>query len=124
LSSEFVRRAENRSGGELGRMAAANVIPGLCDSLGLATELLATTRGESETRLPDWLGRADAGGSGLVRSLAEALRIDSAAVQAALPTPWSDGPTEGHANRLKCVKRQTYGRAGLALLKARVCARS
>lgn len=124
LSFEFVRRVENRSDEELERMAAVNMIPELCDSLGLATELLAMTRGESRTQLSDWLGRADGSGSGLVRSFAEALRIDSAAVEAALSTPWSNGPTEGHVNRLKCVKRQMYGRAGLALLKMRVCAKS
>jgi transposase len=60
----------------------------------------------------------------LVQSFAEALRTDSAAVQAALSTPWSNGPVEGQVNRLKCVKRTMYGRASLALLRARVCAKS
>jgi len=34
--------------------------------------------------------------------------------------PWSNGPVEGQVNRLKTIKRQMYGRAGLALLRARV----
>jgi hypothetical protein len=29
-------------------------------------------------------------------------------------------PVEGHVNRLKTIKRQIYGRAGFAPLKARV----
>jgi len=33
---------------------------------------------------------------------------------------WSNGPTEGHVNRLKFLKRQGYGRAGFDLLRRRV----
>jgi transposase len=33
---------------------------------------------------------------------------------------WSNGPVEGHVNRLKTIKRQMYGRAGFVLLRARV----
>ena len=32
----------------------------------------------------------------------------------------SNGPVEGHINRLKTLKRQMYGRAGFVLLMARV----
>jgi hypothetical protein len=35
-------------------------------------------------------------------------------------TPYSNGPTEGHVNRLKLFKRQMYGRAKLDLLRQRV----
>lgn len=37
-----------------------------------------------------------------------------------IATEWSNGPLEGHINRLKVIKRQMYGRAGFELLKARV----
>jgi transposase len=53
-------------------------------------------------------------------SFAKGLRSDYAAVKAALSTKWSNGPTEGHINRLKMIKRQMYGRAGFSLLRARV----
>jgi len=33
---------------------------------------------------------------------------------------WSNGPVEGHINRLKTLKRQMYGRAGFGLVRARV----
>jgi transposase len=36
------------------------------------------------------------------------------------PKTWSNGPVEGHVNRLKTIKRQMYGRAGFVLLRARV----
>ena len=48
------------------------------------------------------------------------LRRDWEAVVAALMLPWSNGPVEGAINRLKLIKRQMYGRAGLGLLRARV----
>ncbi len=50
------------------------------------------------------------------------LRQDEAAVRAALQLPWSNGPTEGHINRLKLLKRQAYGRAKLDLLEQRLLA--
>jgi transposase len=33
---------------------------------------------------------------------------------------WSSGPVEGQVNRLKMVKRQMFGRAGLSVLRARI----
>ena len=54
------------------------------------------------------------------RRFAEGIRQDEAAVAAALTADWSNGPVEGHVNRLKVIKRQMYGRAGLRLLRARV----
>ena len=34
--------------------------------------------------------------------------------------PWSNGPVEGQLNRLKVLKLQMYGRAGIELLRARL----
>ncbi|WP_408887768.1 hypothetical protein [Teichococcus wenyumeiae] len=48
------------------------------------------------------------------------MRKDIATVQAALELPWSTSPVEGQINRLKMIKRTMYGRAGFALLHARV----
>jgi hypothetical protein len=42
-----------------------------------------------------------------------------AGVRAAVTLPWSQGPIEGHINRLKRLKRQMYGRARLDLLAQR-----
>src|SRR5262249_30133508 len=52
-----------------------------------------------------------------LKRFAQGLRQDYAAVQAALTLPYSNGPTEGHVNRLKLFKRQMYGRAKLDLLR-------
>jgi hypothetical protein len=43
-----------------------------------------------------------------------------AAVSAAVETSWSNGQVEEQINRLKMIKRQMDGRAGFALLCARV----
>ena len=51
---------------------------------------------------------------------AQGLREGLAAVTAGLTLPWSNGPVEGHVNRLKLLKRQGYGRADVELLRQRV----
>jgi transposase len=48
------------------------------------------------------------------------LKQDLSAVEAAVTKPCSNGPVEGHINRLKMLKRQMYGRAGVELLRARL----
>ena len=48
------------------------------------------------------------------------LRSDFQAVKNALVLPYSNGLLEGQVNRLKTIKRITYGRSGLKLLEKRV----
>jgi transposase len=48
------------------------------------------------------------------------LKQDLSAVEAAVSKPWSNGPVEGQLNRVKMLKRQMYGRAGIELLRARL----
>jgi hypothetical protein len=45
---------------------------------------------------------------------------DLGAVEGAVTEPWSNGPVECHINRLKTLRRQMYGRAGVDLLRARL----
>lgn len=58
-----------------------------------------------------------------ILAFAKSLEQDRDAVVAGLTLEWSNGPTEGHVNRLKAIKRQMYGRAGFKMLRARVLAR-
>jgi len=74
-------------------------------------------RNHSADALAPWL--AEAAGSEL-RAFATGLRQDEQAVRAALLLPWSSGQVEGQVTRLKLVKLQSYGRAKLDLLKARL----
>lgn len=55
-----------------------------------------------------------------LKNFALGLKKDGAAVYEAIRQSWSNGPTEGHVNRLKFIKRQMYGRASFKLLRLRV----
>ena len=75
--------------------------------------------GKIET-LHKWMNKAtDSGIYGMQRFVRK-LKQDQSAVEAAVEETWSNGPVEGHINRLKTLKRQMYGRAGFELLRARV----
>ncbi len=121
LSFEWVRRPEKRKPAEQARLDA---IRGGSDELkaapDLADEFAELIRKRSQGTLSDWLVRGEACLNPELRRFAEGIRRDEAAVLAAVTQTWSNGPVEGHVNRLKTVKRQMYGRAGFILLKARV----
>ncbi len=72
--------------------------------------------------LAAWLPMAASSEHSEFREFATGLKRDIAAVEAAVREPWSNGPTEGHVNRLKVIKRQLYGRAKLDLLERRLLA--
>jgi transposase len=95
-------------------------IPGVGAALDVASELVAMIRKEVTRPLSDWLAKAEASGVSELKSFAQGLREDEAAVTAALTEAWSNGPVEGQVNRLKLIKRSMYGRAGWRLLRARV----
>lgn len=69
-----------------------------------------------------WLEACDNLSVPQVYNFIRGLRLDYAAVRAAVSTPWSNGQTEGQVNRLKFIKRQMYGRAKFDLLRLRVLA--
>jgi transposase len=94
--------------------------PKLGVALGLAEELIAMFRRQGSTTLPEWASKAAASGDTDLTNLAASLLHDSTAVEAALTESWSNGPVEGQVNRLKTIKRQIYGLAGMELLRARV----
>ena len=72
--------------------------------------------------LDKWLQDTVDCGMEVMKNFAQNLKRDYDAVKNALTQPWSNGPVEGHINRLKTIKRQMYGRAGFDLLKLRVLA--
>ncbi len=75
---------------------------------------------EPAVELDRWLAEARACGVGAIETFAAGLDMDGAAVRAALTEPWSSGQAEGQVNRLKLLKRQSYGRASFDLLRRRV----
>jgi transposase len=121
LSFEWVRRPEKRKPAEQVRLDAIRAgSDELKTALDLADEFAELIRKRSQGTLSDWLVRGEACLNPELRRFAEGIRRDEAAVHAAVTQPWSNGPVEGHVNRLKTVKRQMYGRAGFVLLRARV----
>jgi transposase len=70
--------------------------------------------------LDPWLEQSEAVNAAPVHNFALSLRQDYGAVRAALQTAWSHRQTKGQVNRLKCIKRQMYGRANFDLLRLKV----
>jgi transposase len=121
LSFEWVRRPEKRKPDEQRRLDA--IFAGndeLAAALDVADEFARLIRKQSQGTLSDWLARGEASPFLELCRFAESIRRDQSAVSAAITERWSNGPVEGQVNRLKTIKRQMYGRAGFALLKARV----
>jgi transposase len=88
-----------------------------------ATDFVAMVCQRQAECWPAWLEAAVACSVKEVRNFALNLKQDEAAVQQALKQSWSNGPVEGHVNRLKLVKRKMYGRANFDLLRLRVLCR-
>jgi transposase len=91
----------------------------LADAVRGFAELL-NARAGNEKRLQEWITTARAADLPYLHAFTRGLDKDAAAVAAGLSLPYSNGPTEGHVNRIKMIKRQMYGRASLDLLRKRV----
>ncbi len=121
LAFDFIRRPEDREPAEeqrLGRIRTADAE--VAEALQLAEEFVGMVRQRSGAGLAEWLAKAAESRAPELRGFVGGIRQDEAAVQAGLSEAWSNGPVEGHVNRLKVIKRTMYGRAGLELLRARV----
>ena len=94
------------------------------EDLGLAYQLAQDFRvmvtKRQVTVLGRWLEEAKTSGIKELQSLARGIYRDFDAVRAALATGYSNGQTEGKVNKLKCIKRQMYGRANFDLLRQRM----
>jgi transposase len=86
----------------------------------LALSFRALLRDGKPTTLHRWMKRAENTGIHALQRFVRTLKQDLLAVEAAVQQPWSNGPVEGHIHRLKLLKRQMYGRAGVELLRARL----
>jgi transposase len=97
-----------------------NDYPAIALARTLTVQFCQLVHERAAARLPPWL--ASAKDSGLVefREFAAGIERDRAAVEAALRLEVSNGQTEGQITKLKLLKRAMYGRASLALLRARL----
>ncbi len=86
----------------------------------LAQAFFALVRDRDVAALGGWLAEAEQSDLPEMGGFAGGIRRDRAAVDAGLTLDWSQGQTEGFVNKLKMLKRHMFGRAGLALLRARM----
>ena len=94
-----------------------HALPQLAQDRRLLDAFTSMVRNGEEDGLADWLDQAKTSG---LAAFSRGLSADLDAVAAALREPWSNGQTEGQINRLKMLKRQMYGAAGIDLLLARL----
>ena len=91
----------------------------VAEAIDLAQALTQLVRQRQPAQLDPWLKRATASTLEAWQRFAKGLYEDYEAVKAGVTLPWSNGPVEGHINRLKMLKRQMFGRARLDLLSRR-----
>ncbi|HEY9659792.1 MAG TPA: transposase, partial [Allocoleopsis sp.] len=94
--------------------------PELSAVINLAQGLIELVRQRLAEGLDSWLERAINSSIKARGSFAKGLKEDYDAVKAGLTLEVSNGPVEGQNNRLKMLKRQMFGRAGLDLLAKRL----
>lgn len=87
---------------------------------GMVARFTAMVRERHVDAFDTWLTECRAGSVPELRNFAASVEKDGAAVRAALILSWSNGPTEGHINKLKLIKRAAFGRMKPDLLRQRV----
>jgi transposase len=101
-----------------------NNILARCPQLNTAAEHVRSfaemMRDRAGHQLTEWLTRAHATDLPELRSFVVGVRSDLVAVTAGLTLPFSSGAVEEQVNRIKMLKRQMFGRAGVDLLRKRI----
>lgn len=121
VSFVIVPRARQRSVEAqtyLDQLCALSPIVDLANSLPQA--YLALVRERRGEQLDGWIADAQQSGIEALARFATGVLSEQTAVRAGLTLEWSNGVREGHNHRLKLLKRQSYGRAGLDFLRQRV----
>ena len=75
---------------------------------------------EANTTLDEWMKKAKKAKCKAIAKFAANIEDDKQAVKAASQTEYSNTLLEGTVNRIKCIKRAMYNRAGIELLRAKV----
>jgi len=86
----------------------------------LSQDFLGMLKERRAHELKEWIRAATSSHVTEFKSFAKSVQQDYAAIYTACSLPWSQGQVEGQINRLKCLKRQMYGRACFDLLRLRV----
>lgn len=76
--------------------------------------------GNRDFSLDNWIRMAQTSGFEFLEAFANGIRKEFKSVNANKYTPLSNGILEGTVNRIKCIKRQMYGRASFRLLRVKI----
>jgi transposase len=115
-----LRREEKRTEAETQQLAQLHTQQAeVAEAIDLAQALAQCVRQRQPDALDPWLQRATTSPLEALQRFAAGLQDDYAVVKAGVTLPWSNGPVEGHINRLKMLKRQMFGRTHLDLLSRR-----
>jgi transposase len=110
-------RLDQAEAAQLAQLPAQH--PEVAAAIVLAQDFAQLVRARQPDQLDPWLARAAESPLIPLQRFAKGLRDDDDAVKAGITLPWSNGPVEGHINRLKMLKRQMFGRAKLDRLQRR-----
>ena len=75
---------------------------------------------EGQVRLEQWKAAVQVSGIAELIAFVDGLAEDVEAVANGCTEPWSNGMVEGFINKVKWIKRSSYGQAGFPLLQRRV----
>ncbi|EKV02168.1 transposase family protein [Leptolyngbya sp. PCC 7375] len=92
----------------------------LSETIRLTQGFIDLVRQRLPKQLDSWLEKAKNSTVKAFQSFAKGIEDDYEAVKAGMTLDVSNGPVEGQNNRLKMLKRQMFGRAGLDLLAKRL----
>jgi transposase len=116
----FLRGSAKLTPEETTTLARLPQDPQIMRAYELAQQFQQMVRERRSAELDDWLAACAASGVADLQTFATTLRRDETAIRNALIEPWSTGQVEGQITRLKCIKRQMYGRANFDLLRQRI----
>ena len=115
----ILKQEENLTSKEENLLERLGGQPELSGAITLAQGFIELVRQRLPENLDSWLEKAKNSSIKAFQSFAKGLKEDYDAVKAGVTLEVSNGPVEGQNNRLKMLKRQMFGRAGLDLLAKR-----
>ena len=115
----ILRREKNLTSEEEALLERLGQQPELSGTITLAQGFIELVRQRLPENLDSWLEKTKNSSIKAFQSFAKGLKEDYDAVKAGVTLEVSNGPVEGQNNRLKMLKRQMFGRAGLDLLAKR-----
>lgn len=117
-----LRADEERTDEEKANFARIRQHPTVQTAYQIARQFQRMIHERSDAQFSSWLHNCQGCDIPNLQTFAAGLEREEPSIRLALSTAWSNGPTEGHVNRLKLIKRSMYGRAKFDLLRIRVLA--